>query len=137
MFTAEQLIAAQSKVKSGEDFPAYIQDIKKLGVTHYECYVKDGHTDYHGSTKYTASVPAKYDELMITEKPDMEKFRTGLKDHQMGKTDFLTFIRMCAVCGIEKWVIRTDKMTCTYYDQAGKEILVEEIPDKTVRSSIE
>lgn len=34
MFTVEQIKTAHSKVKSGADFPAYIQDIKKLGVTY-------------------------------------------------------------------------------------------------------
>ncbi len=29
MFTVEQIKTAHSKVKSGADFPAYIQDIKK------------------------------------------------------------------------------------------------------------
>jgi hypothetical protein len=33
MFAVEQIKTAHSKVKSGADFPAYIQDIKKLGVT--------------------------------------------------------------------------------------------------------
>ena len=47
MFTAEQIKAAHSKVKSGADFPSYIQEIKALGVTHYEAYVTDGHIDYH------------------------------------------------------------------------------------------
>lgn len=32
MFTIQQIKDAHSKVKSGADFPAYIQDIKKLGV---------------------------------------------------------------------------------------------------------
>ena len=32
MFTAEQIITAHSKVKSGADFPNYIKDIKALGV---------------------------------------------------------------------------------------------------------
>ena len=32
MFTVNQIKEAHSKVKSGADFPAYIQDIKKLGV---------------------------------------------------------------------------------------------------------
>jgi len=48
--------------------------------------------------------------------------------HQQGKTDFLTFIKMSATFGIEKWSIIMDKMTCTYYDKAGNEMLVEEIP---------
>jgi uncharacterized protein YbcV (DUF1398 family) len=129
MFTVEQIKVAHSKVKSGADFPAYIQEIKALGVTHYEAYVTDGHIDYHGANDYTANVPAKYDPLVIADLPYSEQFRAGLVAHQQGKTDFLTFINMCATVGIEKWAIRMDKMTCTYYDKAGNEILVEKIPE--------
>ncbi|MBK6348132.1 MAG: DUF1398 domain-containing protein [Bacteroidales bacterium] len=128
MFTADQIKAAHSKVKSGADFPAYIREIKALGVTHYEAYVTDGHIDYHGADNYTARVPARYDPLLIAETSKIEEFKAELVAHQQGKTDFLTFIRMCATCGIEKWAIRMDKMTCTYYDKAGNEVLAEEIP---------
>jgi hypothetical protein len=44
MFTIEQIKAAHSKVKSGTDFPAYVQELIALGVTGYETYVADGHT---------------------------------------------------------------------------------------------
>lgn len=128
MFTAEQLKAAHSKVKSGADFPAYIKEIKALGVTHYETYVADGHIDYHGGDDYTAKIPAKYDPLAVAEIVQSAHFKAELLAHQQGKTDFLTFIKMCATTGIEKWAIRMDKMTCTYYDKAGNEILVEVIP---------
>ncbi|MBP6568982.1 MAG: DUF1398 family protein, partial [Saprospiraceae bacterium] len=103
MFTVEQINAAHSKVKSGADFPAYIKEIKSLGVTHYEAYVTDGHIDYHGANDFTAKVPVKYDPLVIAETSNAEKFKTELKAHQQGKTDFLTFIKMCATFGIEKW----------------------------------
>jgi len=128
MFTTEQIKAAHSKVKSGADFPAYVKEIKALGVTHYEAYVTDGHIDYHGANDYTAKVPAKYDPLVIADTADGEQFKVALVAHQQGKTDFLTFIRMCATFGIEKWAIGMDRMTCTYYDKAGNEMLVEEIP---------
>ena len=128
MFTVEQIKAAHSKVKSGADFPAYIQEIKALGVTHYEAYVTDGHIDYHGANNYTAKPPAKYDPLVIAPTANSEQFKAALVAHQQGKTDFLTFIRMCATFGIERWAICMDKMNCTYYDKAGNEILVEEIP---------
>jgi len=128
MFTVEQIKAAHSKVKSGADFPAYIKEIKLLGVTHYEAYVTDGHIDYHGANNYTAKVPAKYDPIVISGASKGEQFKAELVAHQQGKTDFLTFIKMCATFGIEKWAIRMDKMTCTYYDIAGKEMLVEQIP---------
>ncbi len=128
MFTAEQIIAAHSKVKSGADFPFYIKEIKLLGVTHYEAYVKDGHIDYHGADNYIVKVPSKYDPLAIEETSKTEEFKTGLDAHQQGKTDFLTFIKMCATVGIEKWIICMQNMTCTYYDKAGNEILAEHIP---------
>ncbi len=128
MFTVEQIEAAHGKVRSGADFPAYIKEIKSLGVTHYETYVLNGHIDYHGANDHTAAVPAKYDPLEIADTPKTEEFKAELLAHQQGKTDFLTFIKMCANCGIEKWEISMDKMTCTYYDKAGNELLVEKIP---------
>lgn len=128
MFTVEQIKVAHSKVKSGADFPSYIKEIKSLGVTHYEAYVTDGHTDYHGGNDHIAIVPPKYEPIAIADKPKNDYFKAELLAHQQGKTDYLTFIKMCAETGIEKWEICMDKMTCTYYDKAGNEILVEQIP---------
>ncbi|MCF8428417.1 MAG: DUF1398 domain-containing protein [Bacteroidia bacterium] len=129
MFTVEEIKLAHSKVKSGADFPAYIQDIKKIGVTYYETYVTDGHTDYFGSNQYKTSSPAKYNLLAIAEMANIPSFKMELKEHQQGKTDFQTFIEMCAKYGVEKWTVSIDKMTCTYYDMANNEILVEGIPN--------
>jgi len=128
MFTIEQIKASHSKVKSGADFPAYIRDIKKSGVTYYETFVSDGHTDYYGTDNYKISTTAKYDTLKITETSNTEQFKADLKIHQQGLTNYLTFCNDCAKSGIEKWDVCMDKMTCTYYDKAGNEILIEEIP---------
>jgi uncharacterized protein YbcV (DUF1398 family) len=128
MFTVEQIKAAHSKVKSGADFPPYIKEIKELGVTHYEAYVGDGHIVYHGTNNYSATVPEKYEPLIIADKAKIEEFKAELIAHQQGKTDYLTFIKMCAETGIEKWEVRIDKMTCTYFDKSGNEILEEQIP---------
>lgn len=128
MFTVEQIKAAHSKVKSGADFPSYIKEIKALGVRHYKSFVTDGHTDYFGENDHVATVPAKYEPISVAETPTIEKFKAELLAHQQGKTDYLTFIKMCAETGIENWEIRMDKMSCTYYDKAGNTILVEAIP---------
>jgi uncharacterized protein YbcV (DUF1398 family) len=128
MFTTEQLTTAHGKVKSGADFPAYIQEIKNLGVKQYETYVIDGHTDFHGADGHTVTVAAKYPPLTIANVSKVEDFKTELRIHQQGKTDYPTFIRSCAETGIEKWKISIDHMTCTYFDKAGNEILVEQIP---------
>src|SRR3546814_10761360 len=128
MLTAEQIKAAHIKVRSGADFPAYIKEIKSLGVTYYETFVTDGHTDYYGANDYKTTSDAKYAALAIADVVNVEQFKTDLKEHQQGKTDYLTFINMCAAFGIEKWSVRMDMMICTYYDKAENEILAEEIP---------
>jgi len=128
MFTLEQIKQAHSKVKSGADFPAYIKEIKALGVTFYETFVTDGHTDFFGNNNYKASTTAKYDAMTIAEISNAEQFKADLKAHQQGKTDYLTFCNDCAKSGIEKWAVSMKNMTCIYYDKTGKEILAEQIP---------
>jgi uncharacterized protein YbcV (DUF1398 family) len=130
MFTLEQIKSAHSKVKSGADFPAYIQDLKKLGVTSYESFVADGHTDYYGAGDFKITSAAKYDALNVAESSSANLFKADLKAHQQGKTNYPTFCRDCAKSGIEKWVVDMAAMSCTYFDKAGKEILVEVIPQK-------
>ena len=128
MLTVEQIKAAHSKVKCGADFPNYIQNIKKPGVTFYETDVTDGHTDYYGANNYKTTAPARYNALTLAQIPNTAQFKADLKSHQQGKTDYPTFYKDCAKSGIEKWVVSINKMTCTYYDRTGNEILVEEIP---------
>lgn len=128
MFTLEQIKSAHSKVKSGADFPSYIKEIKELGVINYEAYVSNGHIDYHGENNYTIKVPEKYEPIPIADVVRFDEFKTQLLAHQQGKTDYLTFIKMCAETGIEKWEISIDNMTCTYFDKTGNKILVEQIP---------
>lgn len=128
MFTVEQIENAHSKVKSGADFPNYIQEIKKLGVKSFETWVKDSHTEYFGENGFTTISQPKYDDLVIENQIDKEKFSQQLKSHQRGETDYMKFCKDCAETGIEKWFVDLDKFSCTYYDKAGNEILVEEIP---------
>ncbi len=67
MFTIEQIKTAHSKVKSGADFPAYIKEIKKLGVIYYDTFVSVGHTDFFGVSDFKISSTAKYSTLSIAE----------------------------------------------------------------------
>lgn len=129
MFTVEQIRQAHGKVKSGADFPKYIQEIKVLGVTAYETWVKDGHTEYFGKKNYRTSSHAKYEDLDIANTNNKEEFKLYLKIHQQGETDYFTFCKQSAETGIGKWFVCLDKMTCTYYNKAGNEVLVEQIPE--------
>jgi uncharacterized protein YbcV (DUF1398 family) len=128
MFTVEQIKEAHSKVKSGADFPDYIRKIKAMGVTAFETWVKDSHTQYFGLNDYQTSSPPMYEELIISNVSDQTKFEQYLKSHQKGETDYFTFCRHCAEVGIVKWFVCLDKMNCTYYDTQGQTLLIEAIP---------
>lgn len=128
VFTVEQIKAAHRKVKSGADFPAYIREIKALGVTAFETWVVDSHTEYFGADNYRTSSTPMYEDLTISNSADKLQFEHYLKIHQQGETDYFTFCRHCAQTGIEKWFVSLDEMTCTYYDKAGNKILEEQIP---------
>jgi len=128
MFSISDIKAAHSKVKSGADFPAYIQEIKQLGVTGYDSFVTDGHVDYFGANGFTTSSDPKYTALHIAAEADNQLFIQYLKAHQQGSSDYPTFCSQSAETGIEKWHVDVNQMTCTYFDVKGNSILVEKIP---------
>lgn len=128
MFTVQQIEDAHRKVKSGADFPKYIQEIKNLGVKSFETWVKDSHTEYFGEDHFTAKSSAQYEDLKIEDTVNKEKFQHCLHIHQQGETDYIKFCRDCAANGIEKWIVDLDQLTCIYYDKNGNEILAESIP---------
>ncbi|MDQ6469532.1 DUF1398 family protein [Flavobacterium sp. LHD-80] len=128
MFTIDQIKEAHSKVKSGADFPNYIQDLIILGVKGYDTFVNDGHAEYFGVNNYSVSSEEKYSLINISGNVNKELFIELLVKHQHGETDYLTFCNHCGQCGIAKWRVDIIEMTCTYFDTAGNEILIEKIP---------
>ncbi len=128
MFTIQQIHEAHSKVKSGADFPKYMQDIIALGVISFETFVCDNHTNYFGNNNFKITSEGFTTTLSIAKQSNIEQFKLDLKAHQQGKTDYMTFLNDCAKLGVEKWIVLMDKKTCSYYDKAGKVMLVETIP---------
>jgi len=128
MFTLEQTKAAHTKVRSGADFPAYIMELKTLGVLHYDTYVADGHTVFCGAEGYKIATPARYAVLFVAESCNASAFAADLKAHQQGRTDYAAFCNSCAMYGVAGWTVDNAAMTCTYYDKKGNEVLVEVIP---------
>lgn len=127
MFTIQQIEQAHQEVKSGADFPKYIQAIKSMGVNSFETWVIDNHTNYFGSNNFQINGQPKYEHLAISDSANKENFIMLLKEHQKGNRDFLTFCKDCAHSGIEKWKVNLENMTCTYYDKFGNVVLVENI----------
>ncbi|WP_281226053.1 DUF1398 domain-containing protein [Flavobacterium aquiphilum] len=128
MFTIDQIKEAHSKVKSGADFPAYIQELIALGVKGYDTFVNDGHTEYFGTDDYRAVSPEKYATIAVAPSANKERFIEFLVMHQDGQTDYMTFCNHAGQCGIAKWAVDIIEMTCTYFDQSNAAILIEKIP---------
>ncbi len=128
MFTIEQIKAAHSKVKTGADFPSYVQEMKSLGILFYEHFVSDGRIQYQGLNNFTLSANAKWTLVEVAKTGNNESLKNSLLIHQQGQTDYLTFCKQAAEAGVEKWIVDMRNMTCTYYDRLSNKMLVEEIP---------
>lgn len=130
MFTLQQLKAAHARVRSGADFPRYIQEIKQLGLVTYEFSVADGSIIYYGRNSHQVNAGAIYEPLDINTTASAAALQHTIQIHQQGLTDFITFCEQAAQAGVKKWIIDTDKMLCTYEDLAGNTIVAEPIPDE-------
>jgi len=128
MFTVEQIKAAHSKVKSGADFPNYVQEIKALGLVKYEYLVADGRTIYYGDNNFTTEAPSIYPEKRINPISSPSTIEQVIREHQRGKSDFLTFCQLAADAGVHHWEVNTQTMLCTYFDTDNKPMLAEPIP---------
>lgn len=129
MFTVQQIKTAHAKVKSGKDFPAYVKEIKGLGLIRYEFQVTDGSITYYGANNYTVNAPAIYASKTIAGNASAVKLRQIILDHQQGLSDFLTLCSLVADVGVQKWVVDAQAMLCKYYSSSGEVLLSEPIPD--------
>jgi len=127
-FTIEEIKTEHQKVKSGADFPKYIQAIKNLGVSHYTAYVADGDTEYFDSENHSVNTGGKYESMPVSADLNLDQFKTRLKLHQQGGTDYMTFCMDCAESGVEGWKMDLNQMSCTYFDKNGNDILEEKVP---------
>lgn len=128
LFELNEIKEAHLKVKSGADFPNYVQDLIKLGVKKYDTYVSNGRAVFFGEDNYQIQSEPKYADIKVANIGDKEKFKHYLQSHQRGESDYSTFCRHAAETGVEKWTVDTSKMTCTYYDKSRESMLEEKIP---------
>lgn len=128
MFTAEQIHQASAKIKSGGDFPKYVQALKAIGVTKYDNFVTNGKTDYYGANHFILEGEPKYPSMRINDESSAEQLKHVISIHQQGKTDYPTFCKQAAEAGVEKWTTNMIEMTVTYLDKQAKILIVEPIP---------
>ncbi|MES2387149.1 MAG: DUF1398 family protein [Bacteroidota bacterium] len=128
MLTLQEHKEIHAKVKSGADFPAYIQAIKNKGISSYETYVSDGHTVFRGENNEQIISEPKYPNKHIADTSSVEMLKNALSIHQQGQTDYPTFCQQAADAGVDKWAVSTGALTCTYLNKAAGVMLEESIP---------
>ncbi|MEZ4793642.1 MAG: DUF1398 family protein [Gelidibacter sp.] len=127
IFTIDQIHEALNKVKSGADFPQFVQDLKSIGVTHYDNYVVDGRTKYYGTNDCVVDGEPKYPPMPVNTNSSADKLKHSISIHQQGQTDYPTFCIQAAGAGVEKWTTDMIEMTVTYLDKKGNKLTVEPI----------
>lgn len=128
MFSLEQIHQAFGKVKSGADFPQFVQDLKELGVSHYDNFVSDGRTKYYGKNNFSIEGEAKYPKMEVNDVGSAEKLKHAISIHQQGQTNYLEFCQQASEAGLEKWTTNMVEMTVIYLDKRGNKLTVEAIP---------
>jgi uncharacterized protein YbcV (DUF1398 family) len=104
-----------------------VRALKALGVERYASYLADGHSEYFGQGGHRVVSPPVHEVLAVADAGQRDTFLEHLQRHERGETSYLEMSRGLAESGIEKWTVDMDKMTMTFYDKAGTEMLVEQI----------
>lgn len=126
MFTIEQINKIHERYGKKDSLASYLKALKEIGVEKEESFVSDGHSEYYGQNHKISSSP-HHEKLNISKEINHEEFLKHLSLHNEGKTTYLAMANGLAGSGIEKWRFDTEKMTLTYYDSKGGEMLVEEL----------
>ncbi len=101
--------------------------LKALGVERYDSYLADGHSEYFGQGGQRVVSPPVHEAFPVAETGQRETFLEHLRRHEQRQTTYLEMSRGLAQSGIVKWTVDTGRMTMTFYDKAGGEMLVEQI----------
>ena len=127
MFTIEEINELHARLDSARTLPEYVRALKALGVERYDSYLADGHSEYFGQGGHRVVSPPVHEVLPVAESGQRETFLQHLRQHERRQTTYLEMSRGLAQSGIEKWTVDTGRMTMTFYDKAGREMLVEQI----------
>jgi uncharacterized protein YbcV (DUF1398 family) len=127
MFTIEHINDLHARLGSARTLPEYVRALKVLGVERYDSYLAEGHSEYFGQGGHRIVSPLVHEVLPVAETGQRETFLQHLRRHEQRQTTYLEMSRGLAQSGIGKWTVDTSRMTMTFYDKAGREMLVEPI----------
>ncbi len=127
MFTLEQINELHDRLGNMETLNPYLQALNAIGVEKFDSFITDGHSEFFGEDGQKVVSPPAHETLTVANTGHREKFMEHLDRHLQGKTSYLEMSKGLAESGVAKWTFDTIRMTVTYYDQAGNEMLAEEV----------
>ena len=127
MFSLERFKELKANVKHRDDFPVFVQALKKTGISYFETFLEDGHADYYTNDGIKVSTAREYAGISLAEKSDNELLEKSIQLFQKDDIDYLTFCNSCAKSGVEKWVVSMGEMSCSYHNKEGDIMFVETI----------
>jgi len=127
MFTIEQINDLHARLGSARTLPEYVRALKALGVERYDSYLADGHSEYFAQGGHRVVSPPVHDVLPVAATGQRETLLQHLGRHERRETTYLEMSRGLGQSGIDKWTVDMGRMTMTFYDKAGREMLVEQI----------
>jgi uncharacterized protein YbcV (DUF1398 family) len=127
MFTIEQINDLHTRLGSAKTLSEFVRALKALGVERYDSYLADGNSEYFGQGGQKVISPPVHEVLAVAEIGQRETFVQHLRRHEQRETTYLEMSIGLAQSGIEKWTVDTGRMTMTFYDKFGREMLVEQI----------
>jgi uncharacterized protein YbcV (DUF1398 family) len=127
MFTLDQINLIHKQLGKQATLFQYLQALRAIGVNKYDSFVADGHSEYYGNDNQKLMSAPLHEKFTIANESNKEGLLRHLNLHNQGKTDYLEMTKGLADSGIEKWTFDTIKMSITYYDMDGHQMLVERI----------
>jgi len=127
MFTLNQINEIHGRLGKQAALHEYLRALKAIGIDKYDSYLADGHSEYFGKDNQKLVSPPVHKKLIINTVSNREGLLNHLTLHAGGKTNYLEMSQELADSGVEKWSFDTGKMTLTYFDVKGRQMLIEEI----------
>ena len=127
VFTIADLDVVHDRLGTPATLPDYLRELNALGVARSDSFLSDGHSEYLSEDGYKVVGAATHEALVVAGAARPDQLREHLERHSRGETSYLEMSKGLAASGIAKWTFDTMRMTISYCDVAGKEVLVEEI----------
>ena len=127
MFTIADIEDVHDRLGAPATLPEYLRALNAMGVARSDSFLSDGHSEYFGEDGYRVVGTATHEELVVARVADADQAREHLQRAGQGESSYVEMSKGLAASGIAKWTFDTKRMTISYCDVAGNEVLTESV----------